>query len=356
RLAEEAMEHGAFGISSGLIYPPGSWSTTEELVDVVSVVAARGGRYFSHIRNESDMLLESINEALEIGRLSGAHTQISHFKAAGRECWNKSTQALETISRAAENQPVGTDMYPYTSGSTTLVTLLPPWALQGSQTDVLARLGDQKLRNKMAADMATGSLAKGNWENVLIIHSKSKPEYVGHRIPELAFQSNKDPDEWLFDALIESHCDPMMVLFMASEDNRRREIAHPLVAIGTDGFGLASRGPTAKIMTHPRSFGTFPRVLGHYCREEELITLEEAVHKMTGLAAHYIGLNDRGEIRERLAADITIFNPQTVIDTATYECPKSYPIGIDYVLVGGQLVVNKNKHTGARPGRVLRRN
>ena len=355
RLAEAAMDQGAFGISSGLIYPPGVWTTSEELVDVVSAVAAKGGAYFTHMRDEGDRLFESIRETLEIGRRSGAHTQISHFKAAGRANWHKSAEALEMISRAAENQPLGTDMYPYTAGSTTLVTLLPQWALQGSQADLLSRLADPAQRRRMTADMAENGLAAGNWEGVLIIQSASNPAYAGQRLSDLAERSGKSPAEWLVDALLETRCDPMMVLFMMSEENRRQEITHPLLAIGTDGFGLATTGPTAGISTHPRSFGTFPRVLGHYCRDAGLISLEVAVHKMTGLAARYLGLKDRGLIREGLAADLTIFDPRTIIDTATYEQPKSYPLGIDYVLVAGRVVVDQHGHTGARPGRVLRR-
>lgn len=354
-LAEEAMDQGAFGISTGLIYPPGFWSTTEDLVDIVSAVSAKGGLYFSHIRNEGDKLFESIQEALEIGRRSKTRTHISHFKAAGKRNWAKSAQALEMLSRAGENQPLGMDMYPYTAGSTSLVSLLPNWALQGGQTDVLSRLADPALRLKMTADMAINGLADGNWEGVLIIQSDSKPEYVGRRLSELAAQSGQAPEEWLYDALLASRCDPMMILFMMSEDNRCHEISHPLMAIGTDGFGLATTGLTAGIMTHPRSFGTFPRVLGRYCREQGLISLEEAVHKMTGLAANYLNLKDRGIVREGLAADLTIFNPQTVIDTATYDQPKSYPQGIDYVLVAGRIVVDRGEHTGARPGQVLRR-
>ena len=354
RLAEEAMEQGAFGISTGLIYPPGSWTGKDELVKLVSVVAKKGGLYFSHIRNESDLLIESIQEALEIGRRSEAHTQVCHFKAAGRACWHKSEQGLEIISRAAESQPVGTDMYPYTSGSSSLVSLLPTWTLQGKHADLLARLADPETRGRMKDHMANGGLAMGQWEDVLIIQSASKPEFVGRRVAELAEQSGKSPGDWLCDALIETDCDPMMVVFLMSEENRRREITHPLIAIGTDGFALAKTGPTAAIATHPRSFGTFPRVLGHYCREEGLFSLEEAVRKMTGLPASYLGLKDRGLIRPGYAADITIFDPGSVKDTATYEQPKSYPEGIAYVLVGGEPVVSQGEHTGALPGRVLR--
>ncbi|OGR23458.1 MAG: hypothetical protein A2277_13905 [Desulfobacterales bacterium RIFOXYA12_FULL_46_15] len=355
-LAEEAMDEGAFGISTGLIYPPGSWSTTQELVDIVSCVAARGGMYFSHIRNEGEKLLESIREALEIGRLSGARVHISHFKAAGKCNCDKSVRALELLDKAAETQPLGMDMYPYTAGSTSLVSLLPDWALQGNRSDLFMRLKDPKQRRKMTSDMATGGLAQGNWEGVLIIQSESRPEYAGYRLSDLAAQSGLTPEEWLYDALLATHCDPMMVLFMMSEDNRRNEICHPLMAIGTDGFGLATAGLTSGIMTHPRSFGTFPRILGRYCREEKLISLETAVYKMTGLAASYLNLKDRGIIREASVADLTIFNPKTVIDTATYDCPKSYPKGIDTVLVAGQVVVSQGEHTGARPGKVIRRN
>ena len=355
-LAQEAMDQGAFGISSGLIYPPGCWSDKEELVDVVKAVAAKGGRYFTHIRDEGDRLFESINEALEIGRRCQIHTQICHFKAAGKANWDKSAPGLELLERAAREQPLGTDMYPYTSGATALMALLPEWALQGGQARILDRLADPETRGRMAGEMKSGGLVDGDFKRVMIIQSQTRPEYLGQRVSQLAAREGRSPQEWIMDALLRTRGDLMMAVFMMSEENRRREITHPLMAMGTDGFGLSATVLANELPAHPRSFGTFPRVLGHYCRQEGLLSLEEAVYKMTGLPASYLGLKDRGIIREGLSADITIFNPQTVIDTATYEKPNFYPVGIEYVLVGGRTVVSRGKHTGARPGQVLKRN
>ncbi len=353
----EAMTAGARGLSTGLIYPPGSFTATEELIDLVKVVGQRGGVYFTHIRGEGETLLEAVAEAIRIGRESGAPVQISHFKAGRRANWSKSAPALALIDQArAEGLDVSADMYPYLAGSTTLATFLPDWAHQGGPATTLKLLADPQARRRMKADMAAGGFAKGvAWSEVMITSSPRRPEYEGRFVSALALEAGQSGPEWVFDALLETELGLSMAAFLMSEENRRREITHPHMMIGTDGLGLAAQGPLAKGKPHPRNFGTFARVLGHYVREEKVLSLTEAVHKMTGLAAQKLRLSDRGLIKPGLAADVVVFDPHKVADVATYEEPHRYPSGIDHVIINGRSVVMNGVHTGARPGLVLRR-
>ena len=353
----KALEEGALGLSTGLIYPPGSYAKTGELIELTRVVGERQGFYFSHIRGEAETLLEAVSEAIEIGRETGAAVQISHFKAMGKENWPKSRKALEMIDRArAEGLNVYADMYPYTAGSTGLAAFLPEWAQEGGKEQTLKRLDDPDQREKMKRDMKTGGFAKGiAWDLVLINGSAKKPEYQGHYVSELAEQSGKTGEDWAFDALLETGLQITMANFGMSEENRRQEMKHPAMTFGTDGFGIGLEGETARGLPHPRNFGAYPRILGRYVREEGVLTLEGAVHKMTGLAAHRLRLKDRGLIRPGLVADLVLFDPKTISDTATYENPFRFPTGITHVLVNGELVVAEGRHTGARPGRILRR-
>ncbi len=350
-----AMQQGAIGLSTGLIYPPGSFTSTEELIELTRVVGARNGFYFSHIRDEGDGLLEAVAEAIRIGRETGAAVQISHFKAAARPNWEKSTQALELIQQAREDGlDVTADMYPYRAGSTILVAMLPQWAHVGGPEQTLKRLADPDQRRKMTADMQTGGFARGiGWEDVLITESPSHTRYEGRYVSQLAADAGKMPYDWVFDALLETRLDITMAMFGMSEENRRREIVFPTMMIGTDGLGLAPGGPLAAGVPHPRSYGTFARVLGRYVRELKILKLEEAIHKMTGMPAKKLRLADRGLIKAGLAADLVIFDPQSVSDPATYENPHQYATGISHVLVNGRPVIQDAAHTGARPGLLL---
>jgi N-acyl-D-amino-acid deacylase len=296
-LVAGAMAEGAIGLSTGLIYPPGSFTATEELIALTQTVGERNGYYFSHIRGESDTLLEAVDEAIRIGRETGASIQISHFKAAPKDNWEKSAQGLQLIEKArAEGLDVTSDLYPYRAGSTTLVTMLPQWVHVGGPAEILKRLADPAARSKMIADMQTGGFARGfewnmvlitssprkmiadmqtggfargfEWNMVLITSSPQRTEYEGRYVSDLAATAGKKPHDWVFDALLETQLDMSMAIFGMSEENRRREIQFPSMMICTDGFGLAATGPLAKGVPHPRNYGAFPRVLGRYVRRD----------------------------------------------------------------------------------------
>jgi N-acyl-D-amino-acid deacylase len=351
----EAMAQGAIGLSTGLIYPPGSFTDTEELIALTQTVGEHQGYYFSHIRGEGDTLLGAVEEAICIGRETGAPVQISHFKAARENNWDKSPQALELIDRAlSEGLDVTADVYPYLAGSTSLVTMLPQWAHVGGPAEILMRLTDPETRTKMRADMQTEGFARGvAWNSVLITSSPNKREYEGCYVSKLAAQTDSNPYDWVFDALVETQLDMGMALFGMSEENRLREIQFPAMMICTDGFGLATTGPLARGKPHPRNYGAFPRVLGRYVRELKVLTLEQAIYKMTGLPAQKLRLNDRGKIAPGFAADLVVFDPDTVSDRATYDNPHQYAKGIFQVIVNGQFVIRDENHTGVTPGMVL---
>lgn len=350
----KAMSEGAIGLSTGLIYPPGSYASTEEIIAVAEPVGERDGFYFSHIRNEASELLEAVAEAIRIGRETGAAVQISHFKATGRENWDLSTQALSLIDEARdEGLAVTVDMYPYLATSTALKSTLPEWAHEGGKDAMLRRLADDAARRRMESDIRSAGYGPDEWERMLISHSPKNRVYQGRYVSDLAAEANQSPYEWVFDALLETETDISRIRFAMSEENRKRELRHPAMMIGTDGSGLAPEGPLGRGKPHPRSYGTFPRVLGHYMREQEVISLEEAVYRMTGLPAQKLRWKDRGRLQEGYAADLVIFDPETVIDRATYEEPHRYPQGILHVIVNGTLVVKDGTYTGNRPGRVL---
>ena len=355
--AVNALEQGAWGLSTGLIYPPGSYASTDELQELTQVVADRGGFYFSHIRGESETLLDAVAEAVLIGRETKAPVQISHFKAAGKQNWGKSKEALALIDTArSQGLDVCPDMYPYTAGSTSLVTLLPEWAQDGGREAILRRLSDPALRIKMSEDMTEGGFAKSvEWDTVLITGCPGRTEYQGRFVSALAKEANQTPHEWIFDALFEGGLQIHMAVFAMSEENRRHEAVHPAMTFCTDGMGFSASGAFMKSLTHPRSYGAFPRILSHYVREKGILSLEKAVHKMTGLAAKRLNLKDRGLIKPGFAADLVIFDPDKVRDAATYENPHQYAEGIPEVIVNGQSIIHEGLHTGLRPGLVLSR-
>ena len=357
REAAKALREGAWGLSTGLIYPPGSYASTDELTELTRVVAGDGGFYFSHIRGESETLLDAVREALQIGKETGAPVQISHFKAAGRQNWEKSEEALALIDKArSQGLDVSADMYPYTAGSTTLVTFLPEWAQDGGKEAILRRLSDPAQRAAMSEDMATrGFAASVDWSTVLITGCPTKTEYQGRFVSELAKEENQTPHEWIFDALFEADLQIHMAVFAMSEENRRREAVHPAMTFCTDGMGFAASGGFLKSLTHPRSYGAFPRILSRYVREEKILPLEQAIRKMTGQPAARLNLKDRGLIQPGFAADLVVFDPDKVKDTATYEHPHRYAEGIVEVIVNGQPVIHEGIHTGSRPGLVLSR-
>ncbi|HXH84280.1 MAG TPA: D-aminoacylase, partial [Candidatus Tectomicrobia bacterium] len=342
RLLGEAMDAGAFGFSTGLVYPPSAYAETDELVALARFMAPRGGLYFSHIRGESSMLLDSIAEALRIGEEGGVAVQISHVKASGRENWPKIDAALRAIEQArARGVDVLGDVYPYNAGSTKMDNLMPAWAHEGGIPKLLERLADPAARRRIVAEC----LVDGErWRNAsqggtgfdqIFIASCRRRELEGLSLAELARQSGKEPATALLDLLLEQRCTVGMVSFSQSIENVAKVLAHPALMVGSDSIPLFAGEGDRPGKPHPRTYGTFPRVLGEYARERGLLSLETAVHKMTGMPAARLGLRDRGVVREGAHADLTVFDPATVRDESTYADPHRYPTGIPYVIVNG---------------------
>ncbi len=352
-----AMAEGALGLSTGLIYAPGLFADTDEIVDLARVAAEAGGIYASHIRGESDTLLPAIAEAIEVGRRAGLPVQISHLKAAGQANWTKMGQAIELIEAArADGLDVTADMYPYPAGSTGLTALLPAWVHVGGRKPLLARLADPADRARIRAALDAGGLARdAGWDGIVIAGCPARRGYEGRTIADIAAELGVPAGEAAIEILRQSGGDADMVLFMMSEDNVARGLALPWVMIGSDGEGRAARGPYAAGKPHPRNYGTCPRFLGHYVRDQRLVPLEEAVRRMTSLPAAKLGLKDRGRLARGAFADVVVFDPATIADTATFADPHRYPRGIAWVLVNGRPVIAAGDHTGARPGRVLAR-
>jgi N-acyl-D-amino-acid deacylase len=353
------MEDGAFGIASALIYPPGNYATTKELGSMAKAMAPFGGVYITHMRSEADQFLEAIDEAVEIGRQGGVPVEIYHLKAGGKRNWSKVPQAIAKIDAArAAGIDVSADMYPYTAGGTGLTAVLPPWtAADGKLFDNLA---DPAARARIRAEIQSD---KTDWENmgqlagpdgVLIvgIDKEENKKYVGKSLSQVAAMMHKDWMDAAMDLILSERRRVETIYFMMSEDNVKLQLRQPWIKIGTDAPGLDP--DTAKDLAHPRSYGTFPRILGKYVRDENVMSMEEAVRKMTSAVARRLSIQDRGLLQEGLYADIAVFDPRTIIDHATYEQPHQLSTGMRYVFVNGVAVVRDGKHTGALPGQIIR--
>jgi len=301
-----------------------------------------------------------VAEAILVGREARLPVQVSHLKAAGRPNWGKVARALAMIdAAAAEGLDVQADVYPYTASSTTLRTLLPDWALEGGVSAMLARLRDPAERARMRRDIEAppagqGLLDRVGWENIMVSYCPGRKDAEGRRLTEIAAARGVDPIEAALELIADEAGKAYMVLFQLDEADLRRVLAHPRVMVGSDGSALAPYGELGEGKPHPRSYGTFPRVLAEYVREQRLLTLAQAVHKMTGMPARRLGLRDRGVLRPGARADLVVFDPRRVADRATYEEPHAYPEGIEHVLVNGRFVIRDGEHTGNLPGRVLR--
>ena len=354
RLLAESLEDGAVGLSSGLIYSPGFYSQTAELVALAEVMRGSGRPYCSHVRGETATLLQAHAEAAEIGERAGVPVQHSHLKAAGRPNHGRAGELLGLLEDVrARGVEVTGDAYPYDAGSTRMAALLPPWSQEGGRDLLLERLTVPAERDRIKHDFAHGipgweNLAgAGGWDKVRVSSVESHPEYLGRSIAQLADERGVDPVDVLCDVLLEERGRPTIVVTMMDEADVREILAHPLVMIGSDA--IVTRGKP-----HPRTWGTYPRVLGHYAREVGLFSQTEAVRKMTSLPAQKFGLWDRGLVRPGLAADLVVFDPAIVLDRATYEDPEQAPIGLPHVIVNGTFAVRDGAYTGARAGRVLR--
>ncbi len=356
----EAMRGGAVGISSGLVSPPGAWSKTEELIELARVAGKSGGIYATHMRGEARTVIDSVREAIRIGREGNVPVEISHHKAAGRENWGKTRQTLPLIEQANRAQTlVRLDVYPYRAGSAGLSQLVPPWAHEGGNGEMLARLQDSETRRRIARDMTAGTDDWPNfftidWDDIQITSAATKEnqQWVGKKVGDVARARSCSGVDACIDLLIEERGSIGMINFVMDENEMRGVLAHPLSMIGSDGFALSAAEQQGQ--PHPRCYGCFPRVLGRYCRELGLVTLETAIHKMTGMPAAQLGLPDRGAIRQGAAADIVLFDFDKIIDKATFEAPHQYPDGVDSVIVNGELVVHRGEHLGAKPGKILR--
>jgi len=374
KLVAEAMEAGAFGLSTGLVYPPGRYAGTWEIIELCRVVARYGGIYASHIRGERETIVEAVKEAIRIGEEAGVPVQISHHpaKIGG---WGKSKETLKLIDEArSRGLDVTCDLHPYTAGSTGLSSLLPPWVQEGGATKIIERLRDPEIREKVKEDMIRepvpgpgpcGLVKRGMWDKLYLVNCSKHKEFIGLSFDEIARRMNTDPFTAYFKLLIDERARGSVLGFYYNEEDIRRVLRHPSSMIGSDGYALAPYGPLSAGKMHPRSYGTFPMVIRKYVkgisREElmddsgaKVLRLEEAIRKMTSLPAQKLGLFDRGIIRPGFWADIVIFDLEKISDKATYLEPYQYPSGIEYVIVNGEVVIEHGEHTDRRPGRVLR--
>lgn len=365
---DEAMRGGAVGIATALIYPPYSFQSTEELVELAKVTHKYGGLYASHMRDESADLLKAINESIEIGEKSGIEVEIFHFKAAYAPGWGKLTPAAGELIDAARARGVNiaADMYVYTAGGTGLDITIPNWVFKEGSEKALAKLKDPAVRAKLKQEVAAGSepgwsnlvQASGGWDHVVLANAFN-PKYDAYRYKSLAYigeQLHQDPADVAWDIVLQAQPHRAMALyFMMSEPDIEMALKFPWMSIGSDAGASEKPGEIDAIgLPHPRAYGNFPRVIAEYVRTRHTLTLPDAIRKMTSWPASRMKLYDRGAIREGLRADVTVFNYDTIKDVSDYAHPTAFPTGIDYVMVNGQVVIDQGKHTGAKPGMVLR--
>lgn len=365
QLVDQAMRDGALGLSSSMMMPPGSLATTDDVVELCKVVARRGGIYSTHIRNEGTGVFDSVCEAIEIGERAKLPVDVIHLKIAEQKAWGRMPEIVEAITAArGRGVDVQANVYPYTRGNNNLSSIIPPWAHEGGSAKMLERLKDAEQRPRLKRDIEQGldgwynhyTAVGRDWSRMLISADNRYKGLTMDRVLALRAAGNKkvDPLDELFDILIEQSGSVSTVYAHHTEEDMNVALVQPWCSIGSDGSAYAAEGPLKRGNPHPRSFGTFPRVLGEYVRTRKLLTWEDAVREMTSLNAARIGLADRGLLRTGLAADVVIFDPSTVADRATYEEPFQYPVGIEYVIVNGEVVLRRGERTAARPGKVLR--
>lgn len=366
QLVDEAMRDGALGLSTYLMMPPGALATTDDLVRLCRVVARHQGIYSTHIRTEGAGVFDAVREAIKIGERAGVSVDIIHLKIADEQCWGRMNEIVALIDSARQRGlNVQANVYPYTRGNNNLSSIIPPWAHEGGTTAMLARLKDPSQRAKLKQDINGGidgwynhyTAVGRDWSRMLVAAENRYQGLTMDRVMALrtAGKATSDPLDEFFALLIEENGSVSTVFAHHTEEDMNRALTQPWCSIGSDGSAYAIAGALRRGNPHPRNFGTFPRVLGEYVRERKLLTLEDAIRKMTSLNALKMGLSDRGLLRAGQAADVTVFAPDKVIDRATYTEPFQYSVGIEYVLVNGQLVLDRGEHTGARPGRALRK-
>ena len=362
-LVRQEMEAGALGIGSSLIYAPGFYAKTGELIELCKAAAPYRGKYITHMRSEGNRLEESVDEVLRIAREAGVPAEIYHLKAAGRANWAKMDRVLKTINGArAQGLRITADMYTYTAGATGLDAAMPPWVLDGGWDAAFRRLRDPQQRAKIAAAIRTPTsdwenlyLAAGSPERVLLVGFKSdalKP-LTGKTLAQVAAMRGKSAEETIMDLVAEDESRVATVYFLMSDENVAKQMRQPWISFGSDAESMAPEPPFTKSSTHPRAYGNFARLLGKYVREDKVLTLDDAVYRLTGLPAANLELDRRGFLREGMFGDVVVFDPATIADRATFDNPHQYAAGMRHVFVNGVQVLKDGEHTGAKPGRAL---
>jgi len=363
-LVRQAMEEGALGVGTSLIYPPAFYAKTDELIELCKVASEYGGVYISHLRSEGNRLLEAVDELLTIAREAKIPAEIYHLKAAGQSNWHKLDEVIEKVEAArAEGLRITADMYTYTAGATGLSAAMPPWVQEGGMKSWIDRLKDPAIRKRVINEMRTPTnawenllLAAGDAKNVLLVGFKSealKP-LTGKTLAEVAAMRGKSPEETAMDLVIEDDSRIEAVYFLMSEENVKRQIALPWVSFDSDAQSMAPEGVFLKSNPHPRAYGNFARLLGKYVRDEKVIPLQEAIRRLTSLPANNLGIKRRGALKPGYFADVVIFDPEKIQDHATYEKPHQFSTGMIHVFVNGAHVLKDGEHTRAKPGRVVR--
>lgn len=360
-LLTASLDAGAYGFSTGLFTPPGAFAATDEIVALAKIVRSKGGRYFTHLRDEANAVFAALDEAIHVGREAGVHVQVVHLKLSGLDNWGRAGEMLGQLEEArASGIAIDADQYPYTAASNPLKNLLPRWVQSDDLAEMLERLADPAIRARIKSEIALHGLNNfgriRDWESIRISVSPNTPQFAGKTIAELTRENGADPIDRLCDYLIADNCATRVLVDSIAEDDIRTMIRSPHVCVGSDGNCVAPYGITGQGRPHPRFYGTFPRILGHYCDELHLIDLPLAIHKMTGASARALGFTDRGLLRPGYAADVVIFDPAEFRERATYAEPHQYPAGkATTVLVNGVVTVDRAEHTGALEGRLLTR-
>jgi N-acyl-D-amino-acid deacylase len=364
RLVQQEMEAGALGIGTSLIYAPGTYAKTEEIVELCKVAARYQGKYISHLRSEGDRFLEAIDELARISREAGLPAEIYHLKAAGEANWPKMDQAIARVEKArGEGLKITADMYTYTAGATGFDACIPPWARDGGYEPLFRRIQDAETRPRILADMRRPAegwenlcRAAGSPERLLLVEFKTdalKP-LTGKTLAEVVKMRGTDPENTILDLVLADRTRVGVVFFLMSEDNVRKQVRLPWVSFGSDAASMAPEDPFTRSSAHPRAYGNFARLLGRYVRDEKLVSLEEAIRRLAALPATNLGLDRRGRLAPGMFADIVVFDPATIADRATFEKPHQYAVGMRHVFVNGVQVLKDGEHTGATPGRALK--
>jgi N-acyl-D-amino-acid deacylase len=362
-LARREMEAGALGVTTALIYPPAFFARTDELIELCKVAAKYKGKYTAHIRSEANQLIEAVQETIRIGREAGLPVEIYHLKASGQSNWPKMDQVIALIEEARrQGLKITADMYMYPAGGTGLDASMPPWVFDGGAEAAYKRMQDPDTRKKIADAIRTPT---NEWENLYYLagspdrlllagfKSEALKPLTGKTLGEVAKMRGKDPVETIMDLVLEDRSRVGTIYFLMNEENIKKQIGRPWVSFGSDAASMAPEGAFLKSSTHPRAYGNFARLLGKYVRDEKVISLQEAIRRLTGLPATNLGLDHRGFLKPGMFADVVVFDPVTIADRATFENPHQYSVGVKHVFVNGAQVLKDGEHTGAKPGKAL---